>query len=324
MRVRTGGTLLFLLHAPLRVVAQADSPAHGSGTCTTCRIDAVLVALLGLSTREDGGLRAWPAALTRDRFGAYLAVQPDARHAGIWLFNPAGRQDGYVSRGGDAPGEYRRPYLVWKDLGDSIHVLDYALHRHTVLTPDRHFAWASPIPPNVHAAVVLPGGQLLVNAMDESADGSGAYLHPLEADGSERREFPALRANPWPGSWTRALALAANGTIWAVRNSYRYEIEHWDPEGHLLALIAPSRDWFAPYDTFVPPGDHHRPSPAVMAAWMDTTTSLLWVLGVPAGPRGRNSGELPGARRNGAYCGDLPDETQVPARQYASIIINDN
>jgi hypothetical protein len=267
--------LLVMIEA---VSAQSPDKRPDQPACSACRIEAVLVSRIrGAALVRDSSVW-WPAGMARDSNGNYILVRSEPREAAPMVFDPRGRKIGNIGQVGTAPGQYKRPFLVWRDSDGSIHLADNALHRHTTLDGGQRYTRASPLLPGVTAAVTTSSGNLLVSRREPGNFRSVTQL--LSPSGRVLRTFRYGSASASFQSAPSDLARASDGSFVAVRKTHEYQIARWAESGELIEIIAPVREWFPPYSTFVPPEGPGPPTPAIAGIWLDASRSLLWIFGV--------------------------------------------
>lgn len=269
---------LQLLLLAVEVAAQSPEKRSDQPSCSACRISAALVSRIrGTSVVRDSSVW-WPVAMTRDSSGNYILVRPEPREAAPMVFDEKGRAVGTIGQVGTAPGEYRRPFLIWRDSEDSIHLADNALHRHTVLDAERRYTRSSPFPHGVNAAATTSSGNLVVNRREP-----GDYRSTTELLSPTGQLLKVLRYGSTTGTFQTGpseLATASDGSIYAVQKTLQYQIYKWAESGELIQSISPVRDWFPPYREFVAPEGPGSPTPTIAGLWLDASRSLLWVFGV--------------------------------------------
>ena len=269
---------LQLLLLATEVAAQSPKKRTDEPSCSACRISADLVSRIrGTSVVRDSSVW-WPVAMTRDSSGNYILVRPEPREAAPMVFDEKGRAIGIIGKVGTAPGQYRRPFLIWRDAEGSIHLADNALHRHTVLDGERRYTRSSPFPHGINAAATTSSGNLVINRREPGDFRSTTEL--LSPTGQLLKVFRYGSATGTFQTGPSELATASDGSIYAVQKTFQYQIYKWAESGELIQSITPAREWFPPYREYVAPNGPGSLTPAITGLWLDASRSLLWIFGV--------------------------------------------
>jgi hypothetical protein len=254
----------------------------------------LLVGLLGCDRAElapfrlrpfawlgaDSGVAAiptWPQVSARHPAG-YRVVVPQPGTSG---FVPLVYDDGGNFLGALEPGDvgeagFVRPLFARIGVDGSIWIFD-AGNRVLVFDAMRRYQRTVRLPVAPWDATLLPDGRLAVTA---SAFGAPHRWVLLEPDGRVVRAVgvgdPSL---PSP----QRISAGADGTIWTVAMTHRFQLEQWDTLGQLVRRFDTAPAWFPSYARLEAPGPDRPPLPAVQGIWFDSD-GALWVLGKVADP----------------------------------------
>jgi hypothetical protein len=224
--------------------------------------------------------------MTSDARGNLIGLFAANRDGVLWVFDQRGGTIGKIGTVGNGEGQFVRPVLLERGQADSIHVYDYILKRHTVLTPGHAFVRAHEVLIRPAKFLPLSSGNLVINGKN-GLSGTSRPIHILDEAGRIIHSFgPSGEAG-----WTRSLAEDTDGSLWSVRLTHRYELEHWSAHGQLLEILVPSQDWFRPYQIYYPPNGADQPSSAVLGTWLDRKNRHLWVLGAMHAPESKEQDE---------------------------------
>lgn len=182
------------------------------------------------------------------------------------------------SRKGQGPGEHMGAHAMAVTRGDTVHLFDNALRRHSVFSPSYQYLRSTPLDGQVFAGIGLSDGSLLVNADFRRPNAAGFPLHRLGDNGRALQSFgvevPQFnRADMY--SLTRPMAAAADGGVWIVPR-LRYEPSLWT-RGQKVLELQRGATWFPPQLTVQFTGGTRRPTPWVSGLWHDGDEHL-WVL----------------------------------------------
>jgi hypothetical protein len=269
-----------------------------SGTpCAGCTIDRRLVLRVA---GEDEPMIGPYMVLDRDSRGRWLMATMDRSPGVVAVYDAGGVLLQRFSRKGQGPGEHMGAHAIAVTRGDTVHLFDNSLRRHTVFSPSYQYVRSSPLDGQVFGALELSDGSLLINADLRRPNTVGFPLHILDAKGRTLQsygvEVPTFRSDNLY-SLTRAIAAAADGRVWIVPR-LRYEPSLWT-HSEKQVEIQRGANWFPPQLTLQSPGGARRPNPWVSGLWHDGG-ELLWVLvhvpdsrwspppqrGMPQGERG--------------------------------------
>lgn len=249
------------------------------------RLEASRVAVLGVP--DGDGAIGTPIAVARDRQGRFLVVSrefPDE----IQIFSPSGAYLGKAGRSGEGPGEFRSVSQVFV-LGDSIHILDTRLRRHSVLSKDLRHVRSESVPLELLGGGILPmpGGVLVANAVVRTLDALGNPLHVLR-ESRITASFGYAEGSIFPGGgndW-RALWPSTAGRFWAGQR-LNYIIEEWTADGEKTRELVRRASWFPhrsePYTSIA-----EGPAPQLRKLLQDES-GRLWTLSAIPDERWRST-----------------------------------
>lgn len=233
------------------------------------------------------------AGLDEPNVGPYTAVAHDSR--GRWLLGTMDKSPGNVAvydssgaflrrfgRKGEGPGELQGVGVMVATRGDTVHVFDNYLRRHTVFSPTYQYLRSSALPGYVLDAVELSDGSLVVNADFPRPNSVGLPLHKLDAAGrivhSFGAEVPVYRSDA-TYLLNRALSVAEGNRVWSAPGP-RYEPGLWSLTEKVVE-VRREVAWFPPQISVVSPGRAQRPSPWVTGVWSEGGQRLWIKLQVP-------------------------------------------
>lgn len=196
------------------------------------------------------------------------------------VYQPDGAYFGTIGHRGAGPGEFESVTAMTVDMGDTIHVFSV---RESLFQRDGRFIRTRVIPevPFVSSALILPGGELAIQANIGSRQRAGLPFHLVRADGTIAKSFGALATENFRLNYysvRRRIVLASDSTFWAAKLP-AYRLELWGLDGQLRRVMERKVDWFLPWD----PPDRPvgiavaPPKPTVVAISLDTR-GVLWVL----------------------------------------------
>lgn len=148
-----------------------------------------------------------------DPRGGYLVA--DAGEAQLRRYDGSGRLLWHFGRRGDGPGEFRRPYVLFREPGGSLLALDHDGRMTWLDSAGTEVTRTLTLPlRRTESAALLESGRLLVSGIP-SGDVEGARLHLLDrkAEAIERSFFHPLRraTNPQIAVTADYVALAVAG-----------------------------------------------------------------------------------------------------------------
>lgn len=259
------------------VFAAAALIAPSSNLHTSEPGDSILVGRrVSLRTAELPGVLGAPTAVARDAGGDFYVASPGA----FFRFGSDGTFLGSIGRVGDGPGEYRNIWDILVTPGDTIHVYDVGLGRHTILAPELETISTHPIErPPVAAATVFFGPHDYITSWDvRTPERIGLPLHRVSG-GKIVKSFgaeDAIYVPHRPYQSRRLLARDSRGRIWTARIN-RFRLELRDTMGTRLRTIELTPQWFPPWELDPPPIPESPPVPRVMAIHLDRN-DRIWVM----------------------------------------------
>ena len=256
--------------------AQATVTIRSTPSCPGCRLDLVRVATLG-SIDDPAGF-ASNVEVDHDSRGRYI-VGASADRTQFMLYDGRGRLLRTVGRRGEGPGEYRGISRVLSGPGDSIHVVDQALARLTVLSPEIRLVRTVSLPLSPARSVILRPDRLLVHARVSSMALAGLPLHLIGPDGRIQRSFGAADLEIRPGQEARRVRVIGRSGNDAAWSAYvdRYRLERWGIDGRLELAIERDADWYRPWNAYAAQRlDERPPRPQTRGVWQ-APNGLLYV-----------------------------------------------
>lgn len=232
--------------------------------------------------------------LTKLRDGRYALF--DMYFGGIVrFFGPDGSYVSTLGREGYGPGEFQQPWFQFIDAtGDSLFVLDIALGRLSVFSPDgsvlhdtRLAGGARPI-----RVAFLDDGSFIANRVRLTPDGVGLPLHLVDSEGKLVYSFGTDFPVHLPGellTHSRRFSPDEKGDLWVVP-AYEYRIEHWrqtgDPEAPFVldTVFEPSTVAFpsmAERESWPRNLEDGPPSPLVRGVWPEPDGPVWTIVSVP-------------------------------------------
>ncbi len=254
-------------------------------TCGRCRIVLRRVAQLG-EAEGPGSIAGLPTSVTRDSRGRFYLVQGERSELPL-VFSPTGAFLRSLGRLGSGPGEFRWPRVVLIGRHDSALVLDEELGVLTVFDSAYRPQRTARFPFRPWTAALLDPEHVVVNARIGDAARIGLPLHVFRTDGTHLRSFGSDRPVELPGQLfmnLRWLWPASDGSVWSLRESHRYSIERWDPQGRKVIELDRDAEWFRPYADRWLPTPTVAPAPYTSGMWQDAE-GLLWVLTIVPDPQ---------------------------------------
>lgn len=264
-------------------------------SCTDCFIERTPLVTLGADV-GPGMLEAANSRATRDSRGNFYVTQ--SYGTAIKVFDQSGNFVKTIGRKGGGPGEFRGVAKVHITRGDSIHVYDANLSRHSIFGPDfklvRSVQWE--ISPGFIQGVTLPDGRALVNLDIRTPDLIGLPLHLIAANGRVLRSFGsatgAFRPDI-PEVSSRAIAPAGPDEVW-VAHRQRYLLELIDVNtGATIRSIERKVSWFPPGEVSRKRSENavQKPTPRIGQIHVDSA-GRIWVLIGLADPRWKSAVKL--------------------------------
>lgn len=251
----TLGLLLFYFGAPSVASAQKRSSdpspeiqIENHPSCDSCRIQLQSVLLLG--SPSDSVSPTIRSSVVRTREGEYW-VEPSFDPGQMLVYGPRGEHIRSVGRLGEGPGEFSGypQKTIQEDPDGKLLVFDPGNARMTTLSPDGQVRATRPIPPASSYLAVKGGAVVFSGGVSSWQDRqtAGEPLHTVKENG-ERASFgnpenlPVVRG---AGEWVRNISPGPDGQFWAT-HVFRYTMELWTLDGHLVRTVTGSPDWFPP------------------------------------------------------------------------------
>lgn len=290
-RKRLGIFLLgLLLSSPGVGALGGQEPIRLTESCPECRIEFDTIAVLG----DPEGPGMIPGEQN------VVAVGPDGRFyvlsvpaTFVQLFAPDGRYLGRIGRDGEGPGEFRWPHSLHVDGDGRLRVVDAALLRISVFTPDGEFERAIPFtegPTPAFDFFPFRGDSILLSGYGFTPDVFGRSVHVLSRDGRRVRSFGAPEhaiVGTDPHRLIRSVSPSMGAGLW-VASRDRYLIELWTLEGERVKTLVRETSWFDE----IPRADGHPPPPrAFVSRIREDSDGRLWVMLKIPGEEWRDAAE---------------------------------
>jgi hypothetical protein len=146
----------------------------------------------------------------------------------------------------------------------------------------------------VELALALASGEILAMGKRSTPELLGLPLHLLTRTGKSIRTFGDENPIGDPRDislYRRHISLALEGTVW-VSPEFRYQVERWDMDGHLIETIVREAEWFPPRTPTVeepltrerPIPRTPKPMPPVFHGAYQDSEGLLWLNSVVTDP----------------------------------------
>ena len=247
---RGAGVTVLLLTAVLVSCSESEgsSPsrdiASGSGrmpapavTAAGCPGCIILDTLVELGTPQGDGILSGPLHVAiDDASGRYWVQDRDI----LKVYAPDGSFISQVGRTGEGPGEFGAPVPIHADADGSVHVLDPANLRITVLdssfqvVSETHITNAGP----VHEAAWLAEDRYMVAMWSGGPESVGFPLHVLSDEGIILRSFgmPDGEERLDPFTAQRRITANAAGQMFATPR-FIFRVESWNSEAEPLATF---------------------------------------------------------------------------------------
>lgn len=246
--------------------------------CRGCTVDKRVV--LTIPGAENPMVSPYHV-VARDSRGRWMVSTIEGA-ATIAVYDSSGRRLRDFSKQGEGPGEHRSIWAVVAGPGDTLHVFDNVLRRHTIYSPSYQYVTSSLYTGSVRQAVVAAAGGLVLNADFRTPSAVGLPLHRMRPDGvisaSYGAEVAGFRADA-EALGARHVAAASGEAVWSIP-WLKYEAELWTPGGK-LAVLRRDADWFRPVSVVQLPGLQKPPTPSVKGIWLDVNGRLWTLLRVP-------------------------------------------
>ena len=261
-----------LLCAAVAGCGAEGPPPEATGPCAAgdCRIELEHIARI--TDADDPGILSPDYTWFQEtEAGTFVTASMDLTQ--IAEFGPDGRLVRVTGRAGQGPGEFLILVTPIPGPGDTLFAADLGQGRITMFGPDRTPAGtiATRFVPNL----LMPDGSFLVGQV-ERGDTIGYPILVVDREGEVVRSFGAHERQYRPDLLTRKVALARDGTVWAMAPA-RYVLERWDPStGEQLQSTAIGSDWF--HESLAPYADETvRPPSRVGGLWEDED-GLVWTV----------------------------------------------
>lgn len=291
IRALVRAAAIVLLAIPFRSGASAQVQIPDRPLCSQCSIEMELEVSLG--DHDDGASLTGPPSTVRldssGRFWVLDGAEPPL------VFDSAGAFLTSVGRAGEGPGEFRSAIDVLDVGGDSLLVLDMALGRSTVVSPELRALRTLPLDPfQVWTGAVMSWpDEVVLHGIAASAEAVGWPFHlvALRPEGLDlRRSFGPDRGEsrgPNPIGLLSVLAVDPHGELWSG-DRHLYRLSGWSPDGRLERSLERKPEWFAERSTRPQGGPSSPPQPRIADMRFDAE-GLLWVfLHIPS-PRWREA-----------------------------------
>jgi hypothetical protein len=265
---------------------------NGAPTCAACTLERKPVVRLG-DDDGPGMLETENLRVLVDSRGNYL-VTPSGGST-IKIFDSNGKFVTSIGKKGSGPGEIQALQKVHLTRGDSIHVYDSGLNRHTVFSPTfklaRSVTWE--ITPSFIEGVTFNDNAALVNVnVYADAKRAGQPLHLVGANGKVIRSFgrdERTDQQQSAGSLSRVIRAGEGSTAWVAKR-HRYEIELWDTRtGNVLRRITRKVSWFPASDGPLPAISTVSPPLPRIASMHVDAAGMKWVQIAVADARWRSA-----------------------------------
>lgn len=278
-------SLLGLLTDP--VFGQESRTVPSTETCPECRIR--LRRVLKIGDRDGPGTIGRPQSVARDTRGRVYVVSEEEMDL-IKTFDGSGHYLGSIGRGGEGPGEFRSIGVLAVGPGDTLHVFDDRIGRHSVFSPIGQFVRSSRFSGSVRDLAFLADQRLGLSARVTTRAALGYPLHILASSGEIALSFGSEDGGFLPEmfySFQRFVTPDPSGGMW-VSHHLQYVLEHWNGEGELLGQVTREADWFPPQSMQVNTTPDQPMHPAIEEIHLDRM-GRLWVL-IRVNPEGYERG----------------------------------
>lgn len=262
-------------------VAQTVHTVSAEPGCAACLIRLEKITQLG-DIEGPGIIESDIALAVRDSRGRYYVTTSYGRT--IKVFDATGKYITEFGGTGHGPGEFQSIGAVRVGEGDTLHVFDNTLLRHSVFSPSYEHVRSIglEIPPTFEVELI-EDTLVVLAAPVRTPDRVGLPLHLMSRNGDVIRSFgsdQALFRADVPFIDSRTIAGAGRDRVWsAFRN--QYVVELFDAEGEKLKELVRRAPWFP--SGLVPDHGESRslsddpPSPRLQAI-RQSESGLLWVM----------------------------------------------
>lgn len=216
-------------------------------SCVDCKFLVTRVARLARGI-FSGEVTSRPYGIARDSRGRFYLVAPESERR-PYVFGPTGKFLQMLGREGQGPGEYSRASAILVGAGDTIHVFDEELGRHTVLGPDYAYVRSNPIPVGTTTAALSSTSGVVVSAQVRDPARAGLPFHVFDAKGNYLRSFGDTTLLSYSAFapdffW---LTSARSGGVWTLPLRHNYSLTKWSENGTKLIEMSGNASWFKPY-----------------------------------------------------------------------------
>lgn len=261
-------------------------PAAGPD-CVGCRIDLRKVVTLGDKTGR-GALHGDPYSVAQDSRGRIIVAVPDGPpEERLYVFDRNGKLLKRVGPRGEGPGELLSVRVIAIAPGDTLHVYDDVLGRHSVFDQDYRYIRSTVSPRGLSSAVFFPDGTSIIAASVNDPGRIGLLYHRFHKNGNYLNSFGdsnQVLSPSRPSLEVRRMGFSHGGGFWSGSWLYKYRLEMWSLSGKLLRVLEPQSTWFPPNTQILGPTPTRPPQPMLYGVWEDPY-GLVWTSGVTAGKR---------------------------------------
>lgn len=240
------------------------------------RVDKILTIA---GPTEDGGFVGFSMVTPRLKDGTRIVYSVEGKTWAPLVIDSLGVVIDTFAAFGEGPGGLLSPSWIIAGPADSIFVID--LGRIGIYGPERAFVRTVPVAARRSWGVARLPGHGLVTSSASFGDTVPIVGYDL-ADGTRRFEISVPKTVGQSPS-VRAVQVAPDGTIWAVRGMQKFELTQYDAQGRLLRTLAPEVSWFPPYENYATPSRTTPPSPFIVGFWIDSL-DRAWIVGQGVDP----------------------------------------
>lgn len=232
--------------------AQSVQSIPDRTTCAACRISFDTLVVLG-DLNGPGALPSMALAVARDSRGRFFVYKGYSSE--VQVFSATGSFLARLGQLGSGPGEVREIARVLIGPGDTIHILDNALSRWTLFSPDLKYVRSVQTSVQVETvpAFILRSGELLLAQDLRRPKQFGFPMHVINRSGEVARSFGSTSQQgeyrtDIPDMLQRLVSIGPRGEVWAAHRA-RYRIDLLDPfTGKTVRSFERSARWFPPTD----------------------------------------------------------------------------
>jgi len=276
-----------LLISCLTVACEAPNPpSHtrplnhvpDASRCPECRLVFHETAVLG-STSDPASIRpdAMRGCMIDSLSTGHFVVSGVVGGGQLLVYPPEGGSAiDTIGRLGQGPGEFGQSVRIISGPGDTLHVIDDANGRLSVVERDGTPVRSFPLPDGYGPVVLLPNGQYLFHTT--ATAGTDGLFHQIDPEGQHINSFGYPRDLPYDID-QRVIGPSVNDGFWTA-GIWEYVVEARTQDSIRFSL-ARSPDWF---DQNAPPPEavvdeiyrSQPPVPLVRSVWEDPI-GRLWV-----------------------------------------------